>query len=134
MIKNCRICGKEFETGRGNTQTCSTRCKRLLHLQTREIHYQMKKATMNNGKGRTGNPVGRPRKEPVVTTKQPNESNTLCWSCQNACGGCSWSKKLKPVRGWKADKLKIKHHNDKDKPVYTDSYFVRECPKYIMDE
>lgn len=128
MIKNCRICGKEFETGRGNTQVCSTRCQIQLRLKTMEKHYQIRKEKL-----RTGKPVGRPKKY-KERKYRPGAKETKCWSCQNACGGCSWSKKLKPVRGWKADKLKIKHHNDKDEPVYTDSYFVRECPKYIMDE
>ena len=129
MIKNCRICGKEFETGRGNTQTCSTRCQTQLRIRTIDRLYQIKKE-----KQRTGKPVGRPRKEPVVQTKQPNESSTLCWSCQNACGGCSWSKRLKPVRGWKADKIKIKLYMIGGEDFYSDSYFVRECPKYIADE
>lgn len=28
---------------------------------------------------------------------------TLCWDCKNATdGGCSWSEKLEPVKGWEA--------------------------------
>lgn len=28
------------------------------------------------------------------------KKDTLCWECQNATGGCSWSKNLTPVKGW----------------------------------
>ena len=128
MLKKCVICEKEFE-GKGNKQTCSKKCKKKLYDQTKERLQKLR-----NERERTGKPVGRPRKEPVVQTKQPNESSTLCWSCQNACGGCSWSKRLKPVRGWKADKIKIKLYMIGGEDFYSDSYFVRECPKYIMDE
>lgn len=39
-----------------------------------------------------------------------NQSETLCWTCKNACGKCPWSecdketRKLKwqPVEGWRA--------------------------------
>lgn len=34
---------------------------------------------------------------------------TLCWTCQNACGGCSWSKSFTPVEGWDAKPTKHKH-------------------------
>ena len=26
--------------------------------------------------------------------------NSLCWSCAKACGYCSWSCALEPVKGW----------------------------------
>lgn len=45
---------------------------------------------------------------------------TLCWSCKNACGGCSWSKSLTPVKGWQAEKTLV-------------SYLVIKCPNYRWD-
>lgn len=27
-----------------------------------------------------------------------------CWTCQKACGGCSWSRSFSPVPGWTAEK------------------------------
>ena len=32
------------------------------------------------------------------------EKEQICWTCKNACGGCSWSRNLTPVEGWKAEK------------------------------
>ena len=56
---------------------------------------------------------------------------TLCWSCEHACGGCSWSDDLVPVKGWVAQ----------SKPIHVgrtqfteardeESYFVFSCPRY----
>lgn len=58
-------------------------------------------------------------------TKPKDRKETLCWSCQNACGGCSWSKSFTPVEGWEAKPTK---HNR------IDSFFVTKCPEYIQDE
>lgn len=128
MLKNCAICGKEFETGKGACKVCSDECRIELKVRTIKSQWKRKKEQL-----RTGRPVGRPKKY-KERKYRPSDKETKCWSCQNACGGCSWSKKLKPVRGWKADKIKIKLFRIGDEDFYTDSYFVRECPKYIMDE
>lgn len=59
-----------------------------------------------------------------------NRNGTLCWYCNKACGGCSWSQAFKPVKGWKATKAKIKQGlND-----YADSYHVIECPEFVPDD
>ena len=53
---------------------------------------------------------------------------TLCWDCANATGGCPWSKRLRPVKGWKAIHTK--------KMLYGgihDSYIVLECPLFERD-
>ena len=48
---------------------------------------------------------------------QEQEHDTLCWGCEKACGGCSWSKKFVPVEGWKA--------------IPTEKSFdVYECPEF----
>ena len=54
-------------------------------------------------------------------------ADTLCWSCKNCTGGCSWSKKFEPVRGWEATKTFIA--SDK-----SNSYMVHMCPKYEIDK
>ncbi len=48
--------------------------------------------------------------------------DTLCWSCQRACGGmgCSWAHGFTPVDGWDAEKN-------------GDSYFIKSCPQYIKE-
>ena len=57
------------------------------------------------------------------------KKTTLCWSCANAAGKCTWSDKLKPVRGWTAEKTKIKCS-----PVeFVDSYYVIACPRFKKD-
>lgn len=64
-----------------------------------------------------------------VSRRHGNE--TLCWICKNACGSCSWSRSLTPVKGWEAKKIKVKGN------FYTgeilDSFIVKNCPEYIPD-
>lgn len=58
--------------------------------------------------------------------------HTLCWTCQNACGGCSWSdRSFTPVEGWDAvpTVLHAKHTGER-----VDSFLVKECPQYKADE
>lgn len=52
----------------------------------------------------------------------------LCWTCQNACGKCSWSQLLIPVKGWIATPTII-HDSVKPYP----SYRIDACPRYIPD-
>jgi hypothetical protein len=54
-------------------------------------------------------------------------ANTLCWSCKNSIGYCSWSKDFTPVDGWEAEKTKLKLHSG----GYDTSYAVKKCPLYI---
>lgn len=119
MQKMCVICGKEFET-KTAAKTCSEECKIELKVRTKR----------KCNKRSSGKPVGRPRKHKEYIYR-PTKNDTLCWSCQNATGGCSWSKKLKPVRGWKAEKIKVKGDFYTSKIV--DSYIVKSCPKFKAD-
>lgn len=61
------------------------------------------------------------------TYKPKRPSDTLCWDCQNALCGCSWSKHFEPVEGWEARKTP----KTKAKP---NSYKVYKCPEFILDE
>lgn len=60
-----------------------------------------------------------------VMTKQVNHAQeTLCWTCINAYGGCSWSSKArKPVKGWKAKAIKLQGYPES-------TYKVLKCPLY----
>lgn len=62
---------------------------------------------------------------------------SICFDCQNACGGCSWSEidpetkkpAFKPVEGWTA--LRV--------PFIIGysmgwTYYVTKCPQFIPDE
>lgn len=51
---------------------------------------------------------------------------TICWSCANAFGGCSWSKAFKPVENWTATRKDVKTTKD----GYVESYIVHDCPLY----
>lgn len=57
---------------------------------------------------------------------------TLCWSCRNFAGGCSWSREFKPVDGWRARKIK-RLYNVNLKGNHG-SFIVFECPQYIADD
>lgn len=56
---------------------------------------------------------------------------SICWHCANACGGCSWSQALIPVKGWKAKKVKT---NDYTKPSLPPPMIVIECPEFKKEE
>lgn len=48
-----------------------------------------------------------------------------CWTCKNACGGCSWSIEFKPVDGWQAVKTYIAANRG-----FEESYQIIVCPEY----
>ena len=52
----------------------------------------------------------------------------LCWSCANACCGCSWSRWFEPVEGWTAKKTVIIQAG-----YQTESYEITACPEYVED-
>ena len=62
----------------------------------------------------------------------------LCWLCEKACGGCSWSKDFTPIEGWKAIPTKISSYtmlsNGRRKKYYMDSYEIHECPEFEFSE
>lgn len=48
-----------------------------------------------------------------------------CWTCQNACGGCSWSRDFEPVKGWKAKPNYLQSNGE-----HAATYKIIECPEY----
>lgn len=54
------------------------------------------------------------------------EKDQICIYCKNACGGCNWSKYLKPVFGWIATPIMVK-----DKEGEIRSYDIIKCPEFI---
>ena len=60
--------------------------------------------------------------------KEESRKTQLCWSCKNACGGCSWSREFKPIKGWNATPTKLLGDDR-----YIDSFKIVECPEYIKD-
>ena len=65
-------------------------------------------------------------------------AESLCLSCQNAVGGCSWSAwsydkyapLFAPVKGWDAEKGLREYGVRRD----VAAYHVRACPQYIPDQ
>ena len=53
-----------------------------------------------------------------------NDYEQICWRCKNACGGCSWSHNLTPVKGWKAEFIP----RDGEE---LDTYKIIYCPEFI---
>lgn len=70
-----------------------------------------------------------------VQKKKPfNREGQLCWRCRKATNpkdnDCPWSKRLEPVPGWKAKKIKIKYNDlGLAKSIY-ESYEIRKCPLF----
>ena len=58
--------------------------------------------------------------------------NSLCFDCQNAVCGCSWSRRFEPVEGWVAKPVKLKADNKYNR--YIDSYVVKKCPLFVPDD
>ena len=119
MVKICAVCGKEFK-GRNCSKCCSVECQE--ELRKRNHNAYKKRQALRKVMGT------RPRD--VVRTSW---ENTLCWTCQNATGKCSWSARLEPVKGWKAKAFKLKMVVRNKVATYRTSYVVKECPKYIKD-
>ena len=51
---------------------------------------------------------------------------TLCWSCEKACGTCQWASSAKPIPNWDAEETFIRNESS---PSYA-SYLVKSCPEY----
>lgn len=60
---------------------------------------------------------GEVKKIKIQVTERPLQ---LCWNCQKAVCGCSWSRNFAPVPGWTATKTEF-------------SYHIKECPEFVAD-
>lgn len=69
----------------------------------------------------------RPRTEQSIIWDKTG--STLCSSCGNACGRCSWSQNGSPVEGWTAEPTEIWMGSR-----FTPSFAVTKCPLYKQDE
>ena len=101
--KICVYCGKEY-FGKRNSKYCSYTCRMLMQGKK-----EMEKEKKEN------------RNKKYSKNEQP------CWTCKKACGGCRWSDKLKPVKGW--DAIKVKRKDDSgEKNLF--GYKIINCPEY----
>lgn len=68
-------------------------------------------------------------------------STNICFDCQNACGGCSWSEidpdtkrpRFEPVPGWTAKKVVLNCGTFKGGKVLVETYHITKCPQFIPD-
>ena len=70
-------------------------------------------------------------------------TTNICFDCQNACGGCSWTEidpatkrpRFEPVPGWTAKPVLLIIGRDKgNKERIAETYHVTKCPQFIPDE
>ena len=147
--KHCEVCGKEFVVTHGRQNYCSPKCKQIKRSKYSNEYYHKSKEIVPErickccGKQFAPNDRYRvycsnacklkanyqykqnyyDKKIKPKRGRKPNSKETLCWSCKNACGGCSWSRNLVPVEGWNTIPVKIKG-------IKTQSYKVISCPKF----
>lgn len=69
----------------------------------------------------------------------PYKNNTnICFDCQKACGGCSWSEidpdtekpRFQPVEGWTAEPVMMFLYEGKR----IQTYHITACPEFVKDE
>ena len=102
-IKNCKCCGKPFNATNQNRVYCSSGCKIKAKYKQQEVYH----AKRDKKKGKR------------------HYNDALCWHCQKACGGCSWSRSLIPVDGWEAKEVDLVTYEG------LKSYKVIECPEFV---
>ena len=64
-------------------------------------------------------------KKRVIKKDYTKSEFTRCWTCKNACGGCSWSRDFEPVKGWEAEKTFHPTNGE-----FVESYYIKSCPEY----
>ena len=70
-----------------------------------------------------------------------NSRTNICFDCQKACGGCSWSEldpatkkpRFEPVPVWTAEKKKLIVSCSKGKRIVIDTYHITACPEFVPD-
>lgn len=60
-------------------------------------------------------------------------NQNICWGCQKACGGCSWSQSLTPVEGWEAEEIPYMMYHGSGYTVAS-TYHITKCPEFVRDE
>lgn len=60
------------------------------------------------------------------------EQNYLCWQCEKAFDGCSWSREGIPPKGAKHEKIERKMHNHE--PETHDGFYIYECNEFEPEQ
>ena len=78
---------------------------------------------------RADNRTGKHAWNPNDPFECSDHTNECCMHCWNGAGGCEWSNALKPVPGWRAEKVAINMTGRGSEENF--SYKIHFCPKYI---
>ena len=89
------------------------------------LHLQVARATVRKWRNRQN------LKSNVAAKSNRDRSETVCWTCQNALRGCSWSRDFIPVEGWTATPHMLYANDENHGGVQ--SYEVHDCPEYVPD-
>ena len=130
--KICPICGKTFK-GNGGQKYCSKECAgkvKYVRKSVDKICPVCGKKFKSNGRKKYCSDKCAINVS-YYKKKKGGTNETLCWSCKNACGDCSWSKNFTPVEGWKAKKTKLRLTRGPSEPQNDFSYIIYGCPEYV---
>lgn len=80
------------------------------------------------------------RKKHLTSSHKSGRSN-ICFNCQKACGGCSWSAidpntgkpGFKPIPGWTAEPVVLNVGHCVNKGTYVQTYHITACPEFVPD-
>ena len=133
--KVCPVCHKRF-VGGISQKYCSKEC---CNVATKYKRKHKDKICPVCGKSFKGNNrkkyCSKKCANSVVYYHRKGKSkDTLCWDCQNACCGCSWSRTFTPVKGWVTEPAVITYKTKSGEVHTTDSYKVIECPEFKGDD
>ena len=72
---------------------------------------------------------------------EKNRAN-ICFDCENACGGCSWSAvdpetdkvRFEPVPGWTAEPVYKRIGSNERGERLVETYKITACPQFIGSE
>ncbi len=141
--KICAECGRKYESNYPSSKYCSNECGAKAQLRQQRESYRAKRKMIKKICVVCGKVITKPNRTKYCSDAclykaklerleewqkahpKRKKKETLCWTCQNACGGCSWSRSFTPVEGWEAKPTKNEQ---------TDSYRVISCPEFIPDE
>lgn len=70
------------------------------------------------------------------------QKTNICFDCQNACGGCSWSEinpetkkpRFEPVPGWTAQEVILNVGRSRSGYGLVHTYHITACPQFVPDE
>lgn len=60
--------------------------------------------------------------------------HTLCWDCTRSGNTCPWLRNFTPVKGWEAEKTKLRMQRGAGKYEYVDTYKINKCPLFRVSE